>query len=179
VRRQIQTSAVSLSEGIALQAAVQPRPCAVPPSTGVFFSNGFDKGLQMKAIRIGMLSLVTAVSFASSASAAECRLHQPWSPVGRGTVYAFGADIPTSWGGTIPYPSMPLTVYWQGTKNGMTDVPPNTVAITTNSVGYHDIGKYTNPWSGAWAGTYDRWIVVKDSQGRVFCTSNVVRVVLL
>jgi hypothetical protein len=133
----------------------------------------------MKAIKIGLLSLLLAPAFANDAYAATCRLHQPWTPVGRGTSYTFGADIPTSWGGSIPYPSMPLTVYWQGTKNGITDIPPGVVAITTNSVGYHDLGRYTNPWNGAWTGTYDRWIVVKDSQGHTFCTSNTVRVVLL
>jgi hypothetical protein len=132
----------------------------------------------MKAIKIGLLSLLLAPSFASDAYAAECRLHQPWSPVSRGGSYTFSADVPTQWGGSIPYPAMPLTIYWQGTKNGVSDVPPGVVAKVVNSVGYTHLGNYTNPYNGAWSGTYTRWIVVKDGKGGTLCTSNSVTVVL-
>jgi hypothetical protein len=133
----------------------------------------------IKAIKIGLLSLLLAPSFASSAYAAQCRLHQPWTPVSRGALYSFSADIPTSWGGSIPYPTMPLTIYWHGTKNGIQDTPPGGVfSRTSNFVGYHDLGTFKNLWNGSVVGSYTRWIVVKDGTGATLCTSNAVPIVL-
>jgi hypothetical protein len=141
----------------------------------------------MKAIKIGLLSLLLAPAFANDAYALGyniCGLRQTWTPVARGQSYSFTLDIAVNNGWPYshesPWQYMPLTFYWHGTKNGITDTPPGgTPAMTVNSTGWHYLGTFTNPWNGAWSGTYDRWIVVKDSQGRTYCTSDAVRTVLL
>jgi hypothetical protein len=132
----------------------------------------------MKAIKIGLLSLLLAPAFASNAYAYDygygvCHLWQPWTPVGPGGSFSFRGDFGMKWFTGIDKPSFPLTVFWHGTKNDIPDTPPGgAYAATIYSLGSHILGTYTNPWDGSWAGVYQRWFVVKDSLGRNFCTSN-------
>jgi hypothetical protein len=144
----------------------------------------------MKALKIGLLSLLLAPTFASDAHAYTyswdiCTLLPPSDPVvRRGYMYRFTfyTDVRYTW----PYSNessweyMPLTMYWHGTKNGVPDTPPGGVFIKSfYAHGQHDTGAYTNPLNGAWAGTYVRRIEIRDSKGRTYCMSTPAQVTLL
>jgi hypothetical protein len=144
----------------------------------------------VKALKIGLLSLMLAPAFASNANAFDepwrvCYLERSYSPVARGYWYGFNLRmaVNNSWpySHEQPWQWMPLTLYWHGTKNYVKDTPPGGAYIMTlNTAGFtYGLGTWTNPWDGSWSGRYERWVEVKDKLGRTYCISNVAQIDLL
>jgi hypothetical protein len=148
----------------------------------------------MKVLKIGLVSLLLALTNASDVHAATytfswniCTLLPPQSPVYRGSPYIFTFYLDRRF--TPPYfyerefEYMPLTMYWHGTKNGVPDTPPGGVPVSTNNpvyiFGRQDLGVFVNPSNGGLGGTYVRWLELKDAKGRTYCESTPAQVTLL
>ena len=141
-------------------------------------------------LKLLVTACVLGLGFAAgSAKAADCALYLSQSyynygqPISVGQSYSYNVDIPRfifpgpHWS-TFDYDMNNLTVHFYGT--GITPEgqgPGEAYPGTYPSGGFYNLGGFYNP--GGYAGTYDRYAVIRWPQGTEYCRTNSISVTLL
>lgn len=127
-------------------------------------------------ILLALAATLLPLALATEARA-ECTLAvNPSSFIPRGQSYSYHLMI-NDFGPRPPFPT--LTVLFFGTKNGVIDTPPAGEAYPgLFGAGDFDLAGFQNPPAGGLTGDYVRFVIVKDQNGNVFCTTNLVQVFL-
>jgi hypothetical protein len=139
--------------------------------------------MKLKSIVATGLLLSAFAAGNASADVATCSLSVSQSYVPFGQNFSFNINIgyyilPGPWPPTYVPARAPFYVYFFGTKNGVNDIPNG--YQHPGAFGYQNstLSGYGNPASGGFGGTYQRYAIVFDSNGRRHCTTNTVTTTL-
>ncbi|WP_224369063.1 hypothetical protein [Hyalangium versicolor] len=138
--------------------------------------------MKLKSI-LAAAVLMSALATSEARADAYCSLNvNPGSYIPLGQVFTFTINI------TLRPEFSPLPAYWpptsftvvfQGSKNGVADIPPSGEGYPgTFGYGTSVLTGYQNPPSGGLSGTYLRYAQIYDNGGRLYCVTNTVAAVL-
>lgn len=138
--------------------------------------------MMLRSMLAGVLLLTTLATGRASADD-FCSLDvNPSSYVPVGQYFSYGIDIKVKLlPGPLPPPELrpgpPFTVVFHGSKNGVADIGSEGEFYPAGfGYGHSNLTGYGNP--GGFSGTYLRYAVIYDDDGREYCVTNTVAVVL-
>lgn len=132
--------------------------------------------MKFKSVLISALLLCGLVAGHASANPTGCSLSVSQSYVPVGQTFSYGVNIFELYPGPLAPPAYPYTVVFYGTKNGVSDIPPEGETYPAMfDRGNHTLTGYGNP--GGVDGHYLRYALIYKFD-QLFCVTNLVSVTL-